>query len=192
MYMTEECRIRALAEQAIRCMSDNHLWDSKREKHALHLIMTVNIRFNHNLPYQASACIIHSPAKTEDGYHFDRITLQLGVHKNPVYQQYIIYHEISHLLSIGEIQRVNAEKYLRPWGLCSTSYIIQAEKLISSVDKTHYAQNEQLNECLACFLFEQIQKEKLPNRIMIKRGKYASINPIELLHDYLSHHVPLI
>lgn len=180
--------IHAVIDQAIYCLFKHHFFDATQASYAVQLEQRVQIR----LDASVSACILHHPETHEGNIDFDRVTLQLSHNMQEERESYVAYHEIAHLLSIGKILRINDETYLRPWGICSTSYHIFDAHITSSIDRTLYAQNEKLNECLACFLYEQIEKKTPPPNILSIRGAYGLANQHHVLKYYLSHRVPQI
>lgn len=174
-------------EEVLYVLAAEDLLGIRRRAHMVRLFEHTVIQIREEESYRQSACILPRPALVNGNLDFDRVILRIGYHPDPNYQLYILYHEISHLISVGEIQKIDPTTYVLPWGICKTTYSICEKGISSFVNRKNYLLNEKMNDCLACFLYSAIEKKKPSERILVKRGALASYEQMQVIRDYLNH-----
>lgn len=159
---------------------------------SIKLFQCAEILHGTNETQKSSACIIMPPRIERCGIQFDSIRLLLGYHENPHIRKYIMYHEIAHLLSIGPVQTVTNEQFVRRWGLCKTVYMIKGQEIQISVDYENASDNERMNDCLALELFSHIEQTPPNPRWGLRRGQFAKMPQERIIKYYLANGLPSV
>ena len=187
MAMDEKKKVEDTFWEMLYVLQNEKLTNEDQQRHIKEMYYRTVIQFQRENLYHQSACIISKPALIHNEPVIEEIILKLGYHPNSEYHKYIIYHELSHLISIGKIIQTGDYTYSLPWGICYTKYVVNEKKVLSHLNRQNYALNEKMNDCLACFMYSEIEKRDPSIMIQYKRGMLATFNQKELIRDYINH-----
>lgn len=135
-----------------------------------------------------SRCIMPAPRIDEGSLLFLPIRVRLHPYRNERLKRYAMYHEIAHFISIDQPVQTGDREYRRAWGICQTAYRIKQGKVeVWESDTEIRRENEQMNDCLACYLFERMEGRLPAQRFLRKRGRFAMNDQNIIVKQYLAH-----
>lgn len=135
-----------------------------------------------------SRCIMPAPRIEGANLFFLPIRLKLHPYRNEELRRYTMYHEVAHFLSIDQPTQTGNQEYSRAWGICQTVYRIEQGKVeVWESDTEMRRENEQMNDCLACYLFERMEGRLPAQRFLRKRGRFAMKDQDFVVRQYLAH-----
>lgn len=178
--------------KAVNLLIDKGFVSETRYEFAKRLFSRAELQISAENSGMMPACIIHPPVMKNGEIILDRITIILEQFSDVLFERYICYHELAHLLSIAPIIRISHNRYLRKWGVCETIYKRENDLFITSINNERYKQNEPMNECLACFLYTNIEKQPPYKHLLSRRGFFGERDQNEVIMAYLANQMPIL
>ena len=181
--MFDRTGITEILHQAVDVLRTEGLLPESRCVYAASLFAAAEIR----IPAERSACILHLPEVRDGRMIPDRVTVQLQQFGDPCFDLYLALHEVSHLLSVAPLVPAGGGRYIRSWGICSTEYEPGTDGFTAKVNRDCERQNEQMTDCLACYLYEALEHQALGEDYLRKRGPYGALDQRGVIRAYLSN-----